>query len=139
MVIYFYSSPSSAFFSLILFYLKKNVFLLIPKYRIGLPFEKKVTSSIVTYDLARNQDSKKILDISNFKPFPHTVALNAFYFLISCKVNQIHYLGCDFTTGKSLIANDGGVSDFSNKKIYLWVNKLKKLSKNYSINFKDLK
>tara|TARA_B100000780_G_C21125217_1_gene456329 strand:+ start:1739 stop:2497 length:759 start_codon:yes stop_codon:yes gene_type:complete len=127
------------FFSFILFYFKKDVFLLIPKYRIGFPFEKNVTKSIITYDLAQNQDTKKILDISNFKPFPYTVALNAFYFLISCKVSKIHYLGCDFTTGKSLIANDRAVSDFSNQKIHLWVNKLKKLSKNYFINFKDLK
>ena len=126
------------FFSFISFYFKKNVFLLIPKYRIGSPFEKNVTKSIITYDLAQNQDTKKILDINNFKIFPHTVALNAFYFLISCKVSQIHYLGCDFSTGNSSIVNFKK-SDFSNKKIYLWVNKLKKLSKNYFINFKDLK
>ena len=128
------------FFSFILFYFEKNVFLLIPKYRIGLPFEKNVTNSIITYDLAQNQDTKKILDINNFKIFPHTVALNAFYFLISCKVSQIHYLGCDFTSGNSIKLTDNRLrSDFSKKKIYLWVNKLKKLSKKYSINFKDLK
>ena len=127
------------FFSFILFYFKNNVFLLIPKYRIGLPFEKYVTKSIITYDLAQNQDTKKILDIKNFKPFPYTVALNAFYFLISCEVNQVHYLGCDFTAGRSLIASEKAVSDFSNQKIYLWVNKLKKLSKKYSIDFKNLK
>ena len=128
------------FFSFILFYFEKNVFLLIPKYRIGLPFEKNVTNSIITYDLAQNQDTKKILDINNFKIFPHTVALNAFYFLISCKVSQIHYLGCDFTSGNSIKLNENGWrSNLSKKKIYLWVNKLKKLSKKYSINFKDLK
>ena len=128
------------FFSFILFYFEKNVFLLIPKYRIGLPFEKNVTNSIITYDLAQNQDTKKILDINNFKIFPHTVALNAFYFLISCKVSQIHYLGCDFTSGNSIkLTENGWRSNLSKKKIYLWVNKLKKLSKKYSINFKDLK
>jgi hypothetical protein len=128
------------FFSFILFYFEKNVFLLIPKYRIGLPFEKNVTNSIITYDLAQNQDTKKILDINNFKIFPHTVALNAFYFLISCKVSQIHYLGCDFTSGNSIKLTENGFrSNLSKKKIYLWVNKLKKLSKKYSINFKDLK
>mgnify|MGYP006086511303 FL=1 len=57
------------FFSFILFYFEKNVFLLIPKYRIGLPFEKNVTNSIITYDLAQNQDTKKILDINTFNFF----------------------------------------------------------------------
>jgi hypothetical protein len=127
------------FFCFIFFYLEKNVFLLVPKYRIGFPFEKNVTKSIVTYDLAQNQNTKKILDISNFKCFPHTIFLNVFYFLISCKVSQIHYLGCDFTEGNALITKDNiGVSDFSNMKIYLWVNRLKKLSKNYFINIKDI-
>jgi hypothetical protein len=126
------------FFSFIPFYFKRNIFLLIPKYRIGLPFEKNVTKSIVTYDIAKNQDTKNFLDINNFKVFPHTVALNAFYFLISCKASQIHYLGCDFSSGHSKLSKYTGVSNFSNNKIYLWLNKLKKLSKNYSINFKDL-
>ena len=126
------------FFSFISFYFKRKIFLLIPRYRIGLPFEKNVTKSIITYDIAKNQDTKKFLDINNFKVFPHTVALNAFYFLISCKASQIHYLGCDFSSGQSKLSNYKGVSNFSNKKIYLWVNKLKQLSENYSIDFKDL-
>ena len=104
----------------------------------GFPFEKNVTKSIITYDIAKNQDTKNFLDINNFKVFPHTVALNAFYFLISCKASQIHYLGCDFSSGHSKFAKYSGVSNFSNNKIYLWLNKLKQLLKNYSIEFKDL-
>ena len=126
------------FFSFISFYFKRNIFLLMPKYRIGFPFEKNVTKSIITYDIAKNKDTKNFLDVNNFKVFPHTVALNAFYFLISCKASQIHYLGCDFSSGQSKLANYKGVSNFSNNKIYLWVNKLKQLSKNYSTDFKDL-
>lgn len=126
------------FFSFISFYFKRDIFLLIPKYRMGFPFEKNVTKSIITYDIAKNQDTKNFLDINNFKVFPHTVALNAFYFLISCKASQIHYLGCDFSSGHSKFAKYSGVSNFSNNKIYLWLNKLKQLSKNYSIEFKDL-
>lgn len=127
------------FFNLILFCLKRNVFLLMPKYKIGLPFEKNVTKSIITYDLAKNEDTKKILNIKNFRSFPYTVALNAFYFLIFCKVSQIHYLGCDFNSGKSIIADEKAVSDFSKQKIYLWINKLKRLSNINLVNFKDLK
>ena len=44
------------------FYFKKKVFLLIPKYRIGSPFEKNVTKSFITYELAKNQDAKKYID-----------------------------------------------------------------------------
>ncbi len=127
------------FFSFIIFYLKKEIFLIIPKYRIGNPFENNVTKSLITYSLAKNDDTKSILDISNFRVFPHTVALNAFYFLISCKVKQLHYLGCDFSKGRSSYSNDKTTSNFSNKKIYLWMIKLKKLSENYFIDFKDLK
>ena len=127
------------FFSFIFFYFRKNVFLIIPEYRIGSPFEKNVTKSIITYNLAKNQDTKNLFNILNFRPFPYTVALNAFYFLISCNVKQIHYLGCDFSSGKSEFTNYKGTSDFSDKKIYLWINKLKKLSKNYSIDFEDLR
>ena len=135
----FVPSHLQLFFSFILFYLKKKVLLLIPKYRLGSPFEKHVTKSIITYDLAKNHDTKNILKVDSFKVFPHSVALSVFHFLISCKVSQIHYLGCDFSSGKSLFVKYKGTSDFTNKKIYLWVNKLKKLSKNYSIDFKDLK
>jgi hypothetical protein len=127
------------FFNFILFYLKKNVFLLVPKYRIGNPFEKSVTKSFVTYSLAKKHDTKNIMDIYKFRAFPHTVALNAFYFLILCKVSQIHYLGCDFSSGSSIFSTDKGTSNLANKKIYLWVNKLKQLSKNFFIDFKDLK
>ncbi len=115
------------FYSLFLYLFKKNIFLLTPNYRLGSPFEKNVTRSLITYIHTKNNDTKKIIDIRNFRAFPHTVALNAFYFLISSKVNQIHYLGCDFT------------ADFSDKKIYLWVIKLKKLAKKYYIDFRDLK
>lgn len=127
------------FLNFILFYFKKNVFLLIPKFRIGFPFEKNVTKSAITYKLAQNQDTKRILNINNFRIFPHSVALNAFYFLISSKACQIHYLGCDFNDGKSSITKYHGESNFTKKKIYLWIKKLKKLSKNYSVDLKDLK
>lgn len=126
-------------FNFIKFYFEKEVYLLVPKYKIGSPFEKNVTKSLITYLLAKNSDTKKFLDIDNFKAFPHTVALNAFYFLISCKVSKIHYLGCDFTSGNSSSAKDQHKSNFTNKKIYLWINRLKKLSDTNQINFKDLK
>jgi hypothetical protein len=126
------------FFILISLYFKKNIFLLIPIYRLGSPFEKNVTKSIITYTLAQNGDTKKNLDVNNFRSFPHSVALNTFYFLISCKVNQVHYLGCDFSMGRSAFTNYKA-SDFSKKKIYLWINKFKKLSKKNSVDFKDLK
>lgn len=127
------------FFSFIIFYLKRDIFLIIPKYKIGNLFENNVTKSLITYSLAKNNDTKSILDTNNFRVFPHTVALNAFYFLISCKVDQLHYLGCDFSKGRSSYSNDKTTSNFSNKKIYLWMIKLKKLSENYLIDFKDLK
>ena len=127
------------FLSLINFYFNRKVFLLIPKYRIGFPFEKNVTKSFITYKLAKNSDTKIKLNINNFKVFPHTVALNAFYFLISSGVNKLHYLGCDFDSGQSLYTEYKGAGNLTNKKVYLWVNKLKKLSKYYSIDFKDLK
>ncbi len=127
------------FFSFISFYFNKNVFMILPKYRLGTPFEKNVTKSLITYFHHKSHNISILKDINNFKVFPYTVALNAFYFLIFCKVNQIHYLGCDFSTGRSIFTNDKGISVFSNNKINLWVNKLKKLSKNYSIDFKDLK
>ncbi len=127
------------FFSFVYFYFKKNVYLLIPEYKIGFPFEKHVTKSIITYRLAGNQDTKSIINLNNFRCFPHTSALNIFYFLISCKIAQLHYLGCDFSTGQSTFTKYKGIHDFSNKKIYLWINKFKKLSKNYSIDFRDLK
>ena len=125
------------FFTLISLYFKKNLFFLTPKYRIGSLFEKNVTKSIITYVLAQNDDTKKNLDVNNFRIFPHTGALSAFYFLISCKVNQVHYLGCDFSTGQSIFTKYKS-SSFSKKKIYLWINKFKKLSKRYSVDFKDL-
>lgn len=127
------------FFSFIFFYFKRNVFLIIPEYRIGYPFEKNVTKSIITYNHATNQDTKNLFNNLNFRPFPHTVALNAFYFLISCKVKQVHYLGCDFSSGKSAFTKYKGTSNFTNRKIYLWIKKLKKMSNNYSIDFEDLK
>ena len=127
------------FFNFIFFYFTKKIYLIIPKFRIGHPFEKNVTKSIITYSLATNDDTKKILDFNNFKAFPHTVALNTFYFLISCKVSHLHYLGCDFNQGSSSLSSDNGPSNFLNKKIYLWVNKFKKLSDLYLIDFKDLK
>ena len=127
------------FFSFILFYFNKNVFLIVPKYRFGTPFEKNVTKSLITYSHQKSHNLKNLFNLNNFKVFPYTVALNAFYFLISCKVNQIHYLGCDFSKGRSSFTHDQGISNFSNNRINLWVNKLKKLSENYSIDFKDLK
>jgi len=129
------------FLSLIKYYFKKNVFLLIPKYRIGSPFEKNVTKSIITYKLATIESAKYKMDINNFKAFPYTVALNAFYFLISCKVNKLHYLGCDFTLGRSVFTEYSVQSDLPerNKKIFIWLNKLKKLANDYSVDFKDLK
>ena len=123
----------------IFFYLKKNVFLLVPKYRFGFPFEKNVTKSIITYCFIKRNDLKNILDFNNLKVFPYTVALNTFYFLISCKVSKIHYLGCDFSKGRSLLSNNQDAANFSNKKIKLWINKLEKLSKKYNIDFKSLK
>ena len=104
------------FFSFLKFYFKKKVFLLIPKYRIGSPFEKNVTKSFITYELAKNQDAKNILSLSNFRAFPHTVALNAFYFLISAKVSQLHYLGCDFSAGKSLFTDYKGAGNLTKRK-----------------------
>lgn len=127
------------FFKFIFFYLKKNVFLLVPKYRLGFPFEKNVTKSIITYCFVTRNDLKNILDFNNLKVFPYTVALNTFYFLISCKVSKIHYLGCDFSKGRSSLSNNLDSANFSNKKINLWINELKKLSKNYYIDFKSLK
>lgn len=129
------------FLSLIRFYFKKNVFLLFPKYRIGSPFEKNVTKSIITYKHATHNNVKNKLDVNNFKPFPYTVALNAFYFMISCKVNKLHYLGCDFSIGRSHHTNYSNKSDLpeKKKKIYIWLNQLKKLANEYSIDFKDLK
>ena len=115
------------FHNLLIYLFKKNIFLLTPNYRLGSPFEKNVTRSLITYIHTKNNDTKKIIDIKNFRAFPHTVALNAFYFLISSKVNQVHYLGCDFSAA------------FSDKKIYLWIIKLKKLAKKYYIDFRDLK
>jgi len=79
------------------------------------------------------------LSLSNFRAFPHTVALNAFYFLISAKVSQLHYLGCDFSAGKSLFTDYKGAGNLTKKKVYLWVNRFKKLSNYNSIDFKDLK
>jgi len=127
------------FFSFLPFYFNKNVFLIIPKYRVGTPFEKNVTKSLITYSHQKSHNIRNLLNIDNFKTFPYTVALNSFFFLISCKVNKIHYLGCDFSKGRSSYTNDQGISIFSNNKINLWVNRLKKLSENYSIDFKDLK
>ncbi len=127
------------FLSFIYFYFNRNAYLLVPKYRIGFPFEKNVTKSFITYCLAGNYETKNKLNINNFKAFPHTVALNAFYFLISSRVNKLHYLGCDFSSGKSSYTQYKGAGNLKNKKVYLWVNKLKKLSKYYSIDFKDLK
>lgn len=126
-------------FSFIFFYFKRNVFLIIPKFRFGSPFEKNVTKSLITYKLIANDEIKLGLKINNFKSFPHTAALNSFFFLISCKVFQLHYLGCDFSTGQSSLTNYKGEHNFSNKKIYLWVNKLKKLAHNNSVDFKNLK
>lgn len=129
------------FLSLFRFIFKKNVFLLFPKYRIGSPFEKNVTKSIITYKLATQCSVKNKLDINNFKSFPYTVALNAFYFMISCKVNKLHYLGCDFSFGRSVLTKYSNESDLpeKKKKIYIWLNQLKKLANDYSIDFKDLK
>lgn len=129
------------FLSLLPFYFKKKVFLLIPKYRMGLPFEKNVTKSIITYNLISNHNIKNILSIDDFRPFPYTVALNAFYFLILSKVEQLHYLGCDFTLGRSVFTKYSVQSDLpeKNKKVNLWLNKLKKLAIYNSIDFKDLK
>lgn len=126
-------------FSFLPFYFKKNTFIIIPKYRVGTPFEKNVTKSLITYSHRKSHNIKNFLDINKFKVFPYTVALNSFFFLISSSVNKIHYLGCDFSKGRSSFTNDKGSSNFSNNKINLWVNKLKKLSQNYSIDFKDLK
>ena len=129
------------FLSLIRFYFKKNVFLLFPKYRIGSPFEKNVTKSIITYKLATHNSLKNNFDANNFKSFPYTVALNAFYLLISCRVNKLHYLGCDFSIGRSFHTKYTNKSDLpeKKKKIYIWLNQLKKLAREYSIDFKDLK
>ena len=127
------------FFNFLFFYFKKKVFLIIPKYRIGFPSEKNVNKSIITYKHATNDDLRFGLNLKNFKSLPHTVALNAFYLLISCRVNQLHYLGCDFNYGNSNLTQYRGISNFSNKKIYLWINKLKKLAKKNSLDFKDLR
>ena len=127
------------FLSFLPFLFHKNVFIIVPRYRVGTPFEKNVTKSLVTYLHQKNHNIKNFIDINNYKVFPYTVALNSFFFLISCKVNKIHYLGCDFSNGRSSYTNDKGASSFSKNKINLWVNKLKKLSENYSIDFKDLK
>ena len=129
------------FLRLVNFYINKNVFLLIPKFRLGSPFEKHVTKSVITYKLATNKSIKKKLNINNFEPFPHSVALNAFYFLILCKVSKLHYLGCDFSLGRSFYTKYSVNSDLPDKKkrIYLWINKMKKLAKDYSIDFKDVK
>ena len=126
-------------FSFIFFYFKKKVFLIIPKFKIGYPLEKHVNKSIITYELASNDDLRFGLNINNFKSLPHTGALNAFYLLISCRVKKLHYLGCDFSTGQSSLTKYEGIHNFSNKKIFLWINKLKKLAKKYSLDFKDLK
>lgn len=127
------------FFSFLPFFFNKNVFIILPKYRLGTPFERNVTKSLITYSHQKSHNIKKFMDINNFEAFPYTVALNSFFFLISCKVNKIHYLGCDFSKGRSSYTNDQGISSFSKNKINLWMNKLKKLSENYSIDFKDLK
>ena len=74
------------FFSFLFFYFKKKVFLIIPKYRIGYPLERNVNKSIITYKLAGNDDLRSNLNTKNFKNLPHTVALNAFYLLISSRV-----------------------------------------------------
>ena len=103
-------------FSFLFFYFKKKVFLIIPKYRIGYPLEKNVNKSIITYKLAGNDDLRSNLNTKDFKNLPHTVALNAFYLLISSRVSQLHYLGCDFSTGKSVLTQYEGITNFSNKK-----------------------
>lgn len=122
-------------FSIIRFKRNRNVYLLLPQYRVGCAFEKNVTNSFITYAHSERVDIGKDLTSNQERVpvFPYSVALSAFNFLVASNASIIHHIGCDFGEGRSHYAAQPSAS-FSYRKIKMWLSRIEKAALAKSID-----
>ncbi len=103
------------------------------------PFSRKnkqIIRTFVTHSLINKNDvlNPKIEFLNTIPIAPHTVALNAFYYLLTIKhkLDKLTFVGCDFKliNSSNLISSQSvWASSFKPHKILLWFRKLENVAK----------